>query len=154
MRYNEDGDLEPIAVVMPHPNNFVQLQKLVQSVHALTAEAVKQHGPLAGKDAEMQPANASLPTPHPALIRSFPSTGVLKRENIKYWGVTEKMEAVAEHEIALNLGLTEPAKASEAQMYNIAYCYPNNIRDALGVPESQPGMLLTGMMLCSRGGSN
>lgn len=141
MMYNEDGELEPIAVVMPHPNNFVQLQKLVQSVHALTTEAVKQHGPLAGKDAEMQPAKASLPIPHPALIRSFPSTGVLKREKIKYWGVAEEMEAVTEHEIDLNLELTEPAEASEAQMYNVAYCYPNNIRDALGVPESQPGML-------------
>lgn len=111
MVYDKDGKPDRVALVLPHPNNFVQLEKLVASIHSLTQEAIQLFGPLDSEDVKnFGEGKAALPTAHPAVLRSFPATGVLKFEDIKYLGSSVSTD----HKRFMNLELAALLKKPDS----------------------------------------
>jgi hypothetical protein len=157
-----DGGRKHVAVVMPHPSNFVQLLNLIEDIHEYTDLMVSETGPLlsaqfastapaaagkkgkAGSKAAAAAAAAgedSPPDAHPAIIRSFPATGCLKRNMVRYLGDTKQTPAAISkymneelHAQVFILDCTAPRR----ETYEVAFAYPHEITRILGRPETGP----------------
>ena len=112
-----DDSKQQFAFVMPHPENFNHLDELIESVHEYAQDSLEGFSQLMKEDAalEEQKEGAGMPIPHPSLIRSFPSTGVVTRETLDYLGsdskaVTEKQKAFMKKELDAACGLDETTK--------------------------------------------
>lgn len=121
--HTADGHKQQFPFVMPHPENFNYLDKLVESVHEYAQDSFKGCGPLMKEDAalEDQKDGAGMPIQHPSIICSFPSTGVVTREALDYLGsdskaITKEHKAFMKKELNAACGLNAVHQA----MYNIA----------------------------------
>ena len=159
MYKDKDQKVDRAAVVMPHPDNLKEIDDVVGKLHMLTKENIKQYGPLmkedvdqyaekvVGEDGTVQTdVEKALPIAFPALLCSFPATGVLKRDQIQYFPsgkfVTEAMQAVMDKEIARNFELEHERSTGVnstnpyEHMYETGYNYANDITTSLGtLPE-------------------
>ena len=94
-------DYSPVglaALVMPHPNNLQEIDEVVADLHMLVSESIQNHCPLMKQDVDNYAkcvfagngdvhvdASGALLKAYPVLLRSFPDTGVLRKECIKFF---------------------------------------------------------------------
>jgi hypothetical protein len=152
----KDGKVVKAAVVMPHPDNLKEIEDVVGKLHMLVKDSIKEYGPLmkedvdkyaekvVGEDGTVQvDVEKALPIAFPALLRSFPGSGVLEKEQIQYFPsgqfVTDAMQTVVNKEIEKNFELEFERSTGVKSvnpymhMYEAAYNYANDISKSLGL---------------------
>jgi hypothetical protein len=161
MRNIDDSTVGPAALVMPHPDNLQEIDEVVADLHMLVSESIQNHGPLMKQDVDNYAnhvfagngdvhvdVSGALPKAYPALLRSFPDTGVLRKEGIKFFPsrgewITDKMKKVMQDEIESKLAEDGGAqeghtrtwgKSTYESMYNLAYNFANDIAKVMKLP--------------------
>jgi len=152
----KDGKVVKAAVVMPHPDNLKEIEDVVGKLHMLVKDSIKGYGPLMkqdvdkyaekvlGEDGTVQvDVEKALPIAFPALLRSFPGSGVLEKEQIQYFPsgqfITDFMQAVMNKEIEKNFELEFERSTGVKSvnpykhMYETAYNYANDVSKSLGL---------------------
>jgi hypothetical protein len=161
MRNIDDSTVGPAALVMPHPDNLQEIDEVVADLHMLVSESIQNHGPLMKQDVDNYAnhvfagngdvhvdVSGALPKAYPALLRSFPDTGVLRKEGIEFFPsrgewITDKMKKVMQDEIESKLAEDGGAqeghtrtwgKSTYESMYNLAYNFANDIAKVMKLP--------------------
>ncbi len=144
-----------------HPDNLQEIDEVVADLHMLLGESIQSHCPLMKQDVDNYAkhvfaengdvhvdVSGALPKAYPALLRSFPDTGVLRKEDIEFFPsqgkwITDKMKKVMQNEIESKLaedggageGHTKTrGKRTYESMYILAYNFANDIAKVMKLP--------------------